>query len=125
MTHLRLDRVEVRVRVDSFKLLIRKRLDRQRLQIQKLCVRRVVLRQYQVLKRNWLNSFCTEPPVADGSHVVLRGQRLEDRDCERERLVSLSLDVRTHVLCVKLVPGRWWVVVGGWVVVCTHVSVSE
>ena len=59
-------------------------------------MRGMPVRQDQVLERDGAHGLRGQPAVAHGVHVVLRRQRLEDRDREDEALLLVRNHLRTR-----------------------------
>lgn len=65
------------------------------------CVWGVSLWQYQVLEGDGHHCFRAQPPVRDGPHIVLAGQRLKDGDGEYQILHFSGL----HLLIMCIIHG--------------------
>mmetsp|Transcript_19570 Transcript_19570/g.44987 ORF Transcript_19570/g.44987 Transcript_19570/m.44987 type:complete len:439 (-) Transcript_19570:445-1761(-) len=102
--HLRLHGVEVAELEDALEGRIAQSRLGERPQLEQLCVRRRRRRQRELRERERRGRLATEPAVRDGANIVLRRQRLEERDgeCERARLVLLLLVQRPQFLVVDV-----------------------
>ena len=75
----------------SYFLITEKDNYRKRLKIEQIRVRRMSFRQDEMLEGDCAVGLAADPPVRDRPDVILRRQRLEDRNGEDD-LLSLTLD---------------------------------